>query len=261
VEDNKELLSTIKDLKILSNLAMYQSFRIPAAVSYRIFEHTKHPQALDDAILYEQKAINSWEKIVEAAGDIYAHDLMMGSRKTVKYNIIHRLSGHWKDEIVFMKEGLDDLKSLRDSVINNNTGKLSARYESAETFSNEKLFNIEHVPLTEAKVNQDIQIKLKVEPRENIEWIKLRFRSVNQTLSYKTLKLNNNNSGVYNFTVLADQIDAEFDFMYFFEIMNKDGYGYIYPDFDVETPYYFVKLQRQFVTEEISTKYNESILN
>ena len=47
---NKEFDSTITDLKILANLALFHSRRIPAAVSYRLFERTKDPQALDDAI-------------------------------------------------------------------------------------------------------------------------------------------------------------------------------------------------------------------
>ena len=37
---NKEFNSTIVDLKILSNLALYHSRRIPAAVSYCLFERT-----------------------------------------------------------------------------------------------------------------------------------------------------------------------------------------------------------------------------
>ena len=47
---NKEFDSTITDLKILANLALFHSRRIPAAVSYRLFERTKDPKALDEAI-------------------------------------------------------------------------------------------------------------------------------------------------------------------------------------------------------------------
>ena len=47
---NKEFDSTVTDLKILADLALFHSRRIPAAVSYRLFERTKDPAALDDAI-------------------------------------------------------------------------------------------------------------------------------------------------------------------------------------------------------------------
>jgi len=47
---NKEFDSTIIDLKILSNLALYHSRRAPAAVNYCLYVRTKAPRALDDAI-------------------------------------------------------------------------------------------------------------------------------------------------------------------------------------------------------------------
>jgi hypothetical protein len=100
---NKEFNSTITDLKILSNLALYHSRRIPAAVSYRLFERTKDVAALDEAIAHERNAIEAWRQIVEAAGDVYTNDLMMGVRTA-------DLCGHWKDELVAMGNGLKALE-------------------------------------------------------------------------------------------------------------------------------------------------------
>ena len=88
---NKEFNSTITDLKILSNLALYHSRRIPAAVSYRLFERTKDVSALDNAIAYERNAIEAWRQIVDAAGDVYADDLMMGVREAEFDGITHHL--------------------------------------------------------------------------------------------------------------------------------------------------------------------------
>ena len=52
---NKEFDSTMTDLKMLANLALFHSRRIPAAVSYRLFDRTHDPKALDDAITYERE--------------------------------------------------------------------------------------------------------------------------------------------------------------------------------------------------------------
>src|ERR1039457_229704 len=87
---NPEFDSTITDLKILANLALFHSRRIPAAVNYRLFERTKDPRALDDAIAAERSAVEAWRELVAAAGDFYAEDLMMGVREA-------SLCGHWKD--------------------------------------------------------------------------------------------------------------------------------------------------------------------
>jgi hypothetical protein len=49
---------------------------------------------------------------------------------------------------------------------------------------------------------------------------------------------------VYEATVPADQIDPAWDFMYFFQVMDKNSRGTIYPDVNKETPYRIVKLVR-----------------
>lgn len=74
---NKEFDSTVTDLKILAQLALFHSRRIPAAVNYRLFERTKDPQALADAIMQERSAIEAWRLLVAAAADYYSDDLMM----------------------------------------------------------------------------------------------------------------------------------------------------------------------------------------
>jgi hypothetical protein len=103
---NKEFDSTIVDLKILANLALYHSRRAKAGFSYALFKHSKDLNALDDAIGHETEAIKAWEKIVEAAGDVYNDNLMMGRERS-------GLSGHWKDELGKLKQGLDKLIDQR----------------------------------------------------------------------------------------------------------------------------------------------------
>jgi len=103
---NKEFLSTRTDLEILANLALYYSRRIPAAVSYALFKKTQDLNALDDAIAQEKRAVEAWERLVAAAGDVYASDLMMGVRR-------NDLSGHWRDELKALKEGLVKLDQER----------------------------------------------------------------------------------------------------------------------------------------------------
>ena len=103
------------DLRILSNLALYHSRRIPAAVSYRIFQRTHDISALDEAIKYEKNAIEAWKQIVNAAGDVYTSDLKMGVDEAEYMGIDHRLSGHWKDELSYLETGLENLILERDN--------------------------------------------------------------------------------------------------------------------------------------------------
>jgi hypothetical protein len=103
---SKEFASTIIDLKILSDLAAYHSHRIPAGLSYALFEKTHDLNALDDAIAHEKQAIDAWSDIVHDAGDAYNSDLMMGLPSA-------DLSGHWRDELVKLNAGLATLEKQR----------------------------------------------------------------------------------------------------------------------------------------------------
>ena len=95
------------DLKILSDLAAYHSHRVLAGLSYALFEKSHDLNALDDAIHHETEATDAWAGIVRDAGDVYTFDLMMGLPQ-------HDLSGHWRDELVKLKDGLAALKNQRE---------------------------------------------------------------------------------------------------------------------------------------------------
>ncbi len=104
----KEFTSTIVDLKMLSDLAEYHSHRAVAGLSYALFEKTHDLNALDDAIDKEAQAVGAWAQISLDAGDVYGFDLMMGLPQD-------DLSGHWRDELVKLRDGLAALRRQRDA--------------------------------------------------------------------------------------------------------------------------------------------------
>ena len=104
--ESKELKSTLTDLKILAGLARYHAVRIPGGVEYALFEQTRDVTALDRAIRHEKDAIAAWEQIVNAAGDVYAPNLIFGLPRV-------GLAGHWKDELEELRGGLAALEHQR----------------------------------------------------------------------------------------------------------------------------------------------------
>ena len=244
-ESNIEFVSTITDLSILSNLALYHSYRIPAAVSYQLYMRTNDPHALDDAIAYEKKAIEAWGEIVKVADNIYAPNLMMGVREAGHGNMLHHLTGHWKDELRYLEEGLEELKLQRMAFKQTATTRSSPIYKDATLSDNLALFQIEHQRIVSSPVGENITISTQVNAKHGVKWVRLRYRSVNQTQDYLTLPMAPNEGGeLFQVTVLAEQIDPTFDFMYFIEVMDNKDNGAIYPDLEVETPYVIVKLER-----------------
>ena len=242
---NKEFNSTITDLKILSRLALYHSKRIPAAVSYCIYNRTKNVAALDKAIGYEKNAIEAWRQIVQAAGDVYANDLKMGIRQSYFDGLTHHLTGHWKDELGYLEEGLIKLEQQRDSIKTESPSINAPQYKAAKSADNGNLFQVSVQKITSAPVDSPLTIKVKVIANAGVKWVRLRYRSVNQRLEYAALPMRpTSEKDWYEATVPAKEIDAKFDFMYLVEVMDQKGNGKIYPDFNSETPYVIVHLTR-----------------
>ncbi len=235
---NKEFNSTVTDLKILSNLALYHARRIPAAVSYNLFERTKDRISLDDAIGNERKAIEAWRQIVVVAGDVYTGDLMMGVRSA-------HLCGHWSDELTDLEKGLKDLEQLRAMLGTENPVKKSPRYHKADSPDNDEFFQITHSPVTSARSDKGIAVNIKVTASAGVKWVRLLYRNVNQENEYQALPmLNSGLKDNYQAIIPAGQIDSKWDMMYLIELMDKSGRGKIYPDLNRETPYRIVKLVR-----------------
>jgi hypothetical protein len=321
---NKEFDSTIVDLKILANLALYHSRRAKAGFSYALFKRSKDLNALDDAIGHEAEAIGAWEKIAEAAGDVYNDNLMMGRERS-------GLSGHWKDELAKLKQGLDKLvdqrkksasavtkddlsidhvpihriadssnlliratirakePTSRTRVVYGNAGgdqkyvsmekagpflysamiprkdlkdglnyfieavdKTERRPRRARTkqisvtvTDDNKPPRLMHKPITSASAQKPLTVTAEVSDPSGVKWIRLRYRSVTQYQDYKSLDMvETKKKGQYRAVVPGEDIEAKYDFMYFFEVMDNKGNGKIYPDLEKQAPYIIVKLQR-----------------
>lgn len=322
---NKEFDSTMVDLRILAKLALYHARRIHAGLNYALFRQSQDLNAFDDAIAQERLAIQAWEELVQAAGDVYNNDLMMGLRSA-------GLSGHWKDELAALQTGLaalteqrarfqskpgptpriahvpirksnpgdaveiratvfgpSPLKSVRlawrvgDGAYNSLAmqsaepllyraslpgsglkGQASYYIEAEDNTGARIVFppdgakqpitiriasdheppRLEHTPIATAVPGQPLRIRAKVSDPAGVNWVRLRYRGVTQYQDYQSLELQpTGRNDEFEAIVPGDQIAARWDFMYLFEVMDKNGNGKIYPDLNRETPYVIVKLQ------------------
>jgi len=231
---NKEFDSTVVDLKILANLALFHSRRIPAAVSYRLFERSGDVEALAEAIRCESRAIEAWRAIVAAAGDVYADDLMMGVRGA-------DLCGHWRDELAALEKGLAALESRLKRPLPAVT-RPAPKYRPIDG-ADQEAPRVVHQRIASAPAGKPITISADVRDPSGVKWVRLRYRSVNQQQNYRTLPMQPaGNAGQYQAIVPAEHVVPTWDFMYFIEVMDNAGNGAIWPDLDEETPYVIVRL-------------------
>lgn len=233
--NNKEYVSTVTDLKILSNLALYHSRRIPAAVSYCLYLRTNDVSALDAAIKYEKDAIEAWKQIVVSAGKVYADTLMMG-RKTA-------LTGSWKQELGLMETGFSKLEQTRKALQTSEISKKTPSYKPSENIDYYSLFNITHKPVTSCSPGKFVTVRIKITSVNGIKWIRLLYRNVNQYEEYKTLEMKAaGNKDEYEAIIPGEAIKSKWDLMYLVEIMDTKNHGIIYPNLNKETPYEVVKV-------------------
>ena len=242
---SKEFTSTMVDLKILANLALYHSRRIHAGLSYAMFKQAQEVTALDGAIAHERRAIQAWEKLVEAAGDVYNENLMMGLPSSA-------LAGHWKDELVELKKGLKALQSEREhfrpAATQKNTSVARSLTRKPAPGSDHEPPVLTHQPIASAPAEKPLTVTAEVRDPSGVKSVRLRYRSVNQYQDYQTLEMRpTGRKDEYTGVIPAEHVVPKWDLMYFIEVIDILGNGKIYPDLEKETPYIVVRLQRENV--------------
>lgn len=239
---DREFSSTMVDLKILANLALYHSRRIHAGLSYALFKQAQDVTAFDDAIAEEGRAIQAWEQLVVAAGDVYNDDLMMGLPSA-------GLSGHWKEELVELKKGLSALQQERENFhpasLQNNISVARFLNRKPAPGDDAEPPTLRHKPVTSAPAEKPLTIAAVVQDPSGVKSVRLRYRSVNQYQDFRTLEMKPmGKKDEYRAIIPAEHVVSKWDLMYFIEAIDNRGNGKIYPDLEKETPYVVVRLRR-----------------
>jgi hypothetical protein len=104
---------------------------------------------------------------------------------------------------------------------------------------------ISHQPVLTAPASKPLTIRAKVTSPNGVKWVQVLYRRVDQTRDYETLEMKSVDAdGNYEAVIPADKIDPQFDFMYFIQAMDNRQDGVMFPDFNQQTPYFIVHLER-----------------
>jgi hypothetical protein len=146
--------------------------------------------------------------------------------------------------VIFAKDVKEGLSYFIEAV--DKTGRRARTKLIEVTVTNDKKPpRLMHKPVTSALAKKPLTVTAKVSDPSGIKWLRLRYRSVSQYQDYKSLDMvETEKKGQYRAVVPGEDIEASWDFMYLFEVMDNKGNGKIYPDLEKEAPYIVVKLQR-----------------
>ena len=228
-----EYLSTVADLKILAGLARYHSWRLLAGVSYNLYKQSEDPQAFDDAIASEKRALASWRSMVDAAGDIYSHNLAFG---------VHQVgfSRHWEEEYGLLSKDFEQLTRERE---NASAKPGTSHHAPLATIAPAPKARL--APVGSARPEQDFVVTAQVDSPSGVKSVRLRYRHMTQTEDYQTAEMPADSSaGSYTGRIPGSFIDKKWDLMYFVETVGNNGGGRMYPDLETEQPYVIVPVQR-----------------
>jgi len=234
---SREFISTITDLKILAGLAQYHSHRLPAGVSYNLYKQTGDLAAFDEALGHERQAVAAWARVVDAASDVYSHDLALG---------VHRVGfpRHWEEELQKLKSGLERLEESRQKAQPRAAGSapIPARRHTPDETQPPQV-DLERV--RSALPGQNVTVTARVQDSSGIKWARLRYRHITQFEDYQTEEMKcDPETGLWSATIPGAFVVPPWDLMYFVEAVDTQGNGRMYPDMDVETPYVIVELGR-----------------
>jgi hypothetical protein len=224
----KEFRTTVTDLRILAALAQYHSQRLLAGVAYNLYKETGDLGSFDEALAYEKKALDAWEHIVSAAGDVYSENLAFGAHAV-------GFSRHWKEEYQLLARNFEQLQAERQRAV----AKPGAAYFALHLTSG---------PQPAARLlpaSSNLEVAARVTAPAGVKWVRLRYRHATQYEDYQTAEMTlDPKTGNYTARIPPAFADPKWDLMYFIEVVDKNGSGRMFPDLEVETPYVVIAAKR-----------------
>jgi hypothetical protein len=97
-----------------------------------------------------------------------------------------------------------------------------------------------HEPPVSAAGGQPVTLNIRISPALSGARIRLHYRPVNQKAQFKTIERGGDEQ---SFIIPGEDVSANWDLMYYFEIVNRGGNGWFQPDPQEATPYYVIKVR------------------
>ena len=139
-------------------------------------------------------------------------------------------------EIAFCGDWMIAAIILRDSAARIN-------HTPVKPYKSEPNIQLKHNAVEEAACGQDLPLSITVSAENGIAAVNLCYSHMNQMRPLEKLTMTCIKDGCYESILPGAYLDARYNAMYYFEVIDTNGDGRIFPDFRQRTPYYIVRVR------------------
>ena len=167
----------------------------------------------------------------------------------ITYGLTPHLRGHWKDRLPAIEQDLADMEHLSGASATapgsaSETRPLSANVDLTALFAAFPVSRprCEHLPPSGFQRGKPLVIEMALESGHKVSRVRLHYRHVNQAEAYKVEDMSLKD-GRYSKTIPGAYTDSLYPLMYFFELYDQQGQGWMQPGFAADLanqPYYVV---------------------
>ncbi len=235
-----EMRGTRLDLQVLAHLARFHAEKMRAATHLAFFDLTQEAGRLPEAQKHLRVAAEAWLKIVNLTDGVYHDNLAFGIPKlNSRSRGGQHHTGHWKDRLVEIEEDLALLEMLVKK--HDGAGKKFRTFPGESAHASEPTIRL--TSLANAKPGVDLPIELTLLTKTPLKRVVLHYRPLDQTADWKQTPMTRG-AETWQATISGKEILERWDTMIYVEVQYEAGGGFVWPSWEVQTPYVVIPVGR-----------------
>ncbi|MGH3504923.1 MAG: hypothetical protein ACRDQA_29110, partial [Nocardioidaceae bacterium] len=219
------------DIAVQAGLARFFAGKTSAGLAYALFERTKDPARLDEAVAAYRAAKVAFAEVARATTGVYRDDLAFGVRASEH--------GHWASRLPDIEADLADLELRRAELAPSPPDTKTPVPELAS--ADRPPFH--HVPPGYFDRGADLIVDATLPNPEEIDELQLDYRRLNQGEDYQRLTMIREGDR-YHGTIPAAYTDSPYPLAYYFTVHHVTRNAWLLPGLAANLanqPYYIVR--------------------